>query len=409
MNVHAVNRIVDIDTLMASGITLASDPSTAVGALNRFVDHVIELEALPSACLDSKCVGYADSMLTDVFERGWQPAELIHVVERGIDKPVVPMITALLGAHSRRTRALSLAPQEWREQLRRLDIDPSTDLLHFRRSYRLDARTFWTSLFLLLAQFRQVGSIARICAPPSQWTECTAAVSGNLPDPKVLNKIRALLAKAESTTFAEEAETLSAKAQELMTRYALDTVVLDSAGPSPLGTLVMTRRILVDGPYTDAKMQMMASVAHANGVKTLRWKKFGLIGITGMPVDLDLCELLYTSLLVQSARALADVGTDARTRSRAFRRAFRFGYAWRIRERLIEARARADRSASETYGSSLVPILAERDSAVVSVYRATFPNTRPSRISVSDRGGVHQGRQAAEHADLTGGRERIEE
>ena len=38
------------------------------------------------------------------------------------------------------------------------------------------------------------------------------------PDEKVLGRVRALLAKAESTTFPEEAEALTAKAQELMAR-----------------------------------------------------------------------------------------------------------------------------------------------------------------------------------------------
>ena len=41
-------------------------------------------------------------------------------------------------------------------------------------------------------------------------------------DEKKLSRVRALLAKAESSSFPEEAEALSAKAQELMTRHALD-------------------------------------------------------------------------------------------------------------------------------------------------------------------------------------------
>ena len=37
----------------------------------------------------------------------------------------------------------------------------------------------------------------------------------------MLERVRALLAKAESTTFPEEADALTAKAQQLMTRHAL--------------------------------------------------------------------------------------------------------------------------------------------------------------------------------------------
>lgn len=410
MNVHALNRTVDAESLMISGMALAATPHTSGSALNRFVDQLVALEtSASSAGLGGRCITYAESVLADTFERGWQPTELIHVLKRKSDKSVVPMVKALMGAHSRRTFALSRAPLEWRDQLRELRIDPSTDLAHYRRSARVDPHTFWSALLHLLVRLRFLRTMAVVGAPPSKWDSQPATPSTHRPDSKVLNKIRGLLAKAESSTFSHESETFSAKAQELMTRYAIDSAVVDAAEGSTLASKVSTRRFVVDNPYADAKMQLLSSVAVNNGAKTVHYKKFGLISVTGMPVDLDLCELLYTSLLVQSAQSLDQAGTDPRTRSRGFRRAFLFGYAWRVRERLAEARARADRSAGATYGSSLVPILAERDQAVTSVFEDLYPNLRSSKISVSDTSGVHQGRMAAEHADLTGGREKIEE
>lgn len=407
MNVHTLNRTTDAESLMISGMALVADPHTSGHALTRFVDQLVQLAS--SAGLDGHCITYAESVLADTFERGWQPTELIHVVTRRSDKSIVPLVKALMGSHSRRTFALSKAALEWRDQLRELRIDPSTDLAHYRRSARLDPHTFWTLLLRLLVQLRFLPTMTVIGAPPSQWDSQRSTPSSHQTDTKVLNKIRGLLAKAESSTFSNESETFSAKAQELMTRYAIDSAVVDATEGSPLAAKVSTRRFVVDNPYSDAKMQLLSSVAANNGTKTVHYKKLGLISVTGMPVDLDLCELLYTSLLVQSAQALDHAGTDPRTRSRGFRRAFLFGYAWRIRERLAEARVRADRSAGATYGSSLVPILAERDKAVTSVFEDLYPNLRSSKISVSDRSGVHHGRMAAEHADLTGGRERIEE
>jgi len=410
MNVHALNRAVDTETLMASGMALAADPRTSNAALTRFVDHIVELEASRSSMgLDGRCVTYADAVLTDTFERGWQPVELIHVIKRRMTKPNVAMMKAMLGSHSRHTLALSTAPAEWRDQLLELGIDPSMDLAHYRRASRVDARGFWLSLFRLLVQFRFLPSMAVIAPPPSLWTSERPTPSSHRADTKILNKIRGLLAKAESSTFAEESDAFSAKAQELMTRYAIDHAVVDAADGSPLDSMVVTRRFVVENPYADAKMQLLISVAINNGAKAVRYRKLGLISITGMPVDLDLCELLYTSLLVQSGRALEHAGTDARARSRGFRRAFLFGFAWRIRERLAEARVRADRSAGEQYGSSLVPILAERDRAVASVFDEMYPNLRSTKTSVSDRHGVELGRRAADHADITGGREKIEE
>nr|WP_296774966.1 DUF2786 domain-containing protein [Rhodococcus sp. (in: high G+C Gram-positive bacteria)] len=404
-----ITASVDTDALMASGIALAADPYTSKGALDRFVEHLIQLESRSPTGVGGTYVAFADDVVTGTFERGWQPAELIHVIRRKIDQPDISMIKSLLGSHSRRTRALSTAPPEWRDQLVDLAVDPSTDLAHYRRSSRIDARAFWTSLFRLLAGFRYLGSITAITPPPSRWAAGAYSSSPYQSDTKVLNKIRALLAKAESSTFTEEAETFSAKAQELMTRYAIDSAVLASTASTGLGASVVTRRILVDNPYTDAKMQLMSSVAATNGARTVCHTKHGLIGITGMPVDLDLCELLYTSLLVQSARALDTAGKDSATRSRGFRRAFLLGYAWRIKERLAEARARADRDAGQQYGSSLVPILAARDHAVSTAFDELFPDLRSIKITVKDRNGVLQGRKAAEHADLSGGREKLQD
>ncbi len=318
------------------------------------------------------------------------------------------MVKTLIGTHARTTCALSTAPLDWPDQLVDLDIEVSAHLVGHRMSAQMTARKFWALLFRVVAQLRLLPTMVMIAPPPSRWNEEQATVAPGRANPKVLKTIRGLLAKAESSTFDAEAETFSAKAQEMMTRYAIDTAVFESGEGEMSNARVVTRRIVVDNPYTDAKMHLVASVARSNGARTVWLTKLGLISLTGMPVDLDLCELLYTSLLVQSARAMEHAGTDARTRSRGFRRAFLLGYACRIGERLAEAKSRADRSADESYGGALVPILAERDEAVSLAFREPYPSLRSSRTTVSDGHGLQQGREAAEHADLTGGRDTID-
>ncbi|MGA9869883.1 MAG: DUF2786 domain-containing protein [Rhodococcus sp. (in: high G+C Gram-positive bacteria)] len=409
MNDFRPNRVVDIDTLMMSGIALAIDSLTNGRALDSFVDHVIEIESSGSIpALDRRCVTFAGTSLDGVFERGWQPVELLHVAMRRLDKPCSRMLVGLLGAHSLRTRALSAAPAGWRAQLIELDIDPGADVVRSRRTNTADSRVFWSSLFRVLAVLRRLPTLTVIAPPPSRWGIGPVEAGPQHADVKVLNKIRGLLSKAESTTFGAEAEAFSSKAQELMTRYAIDNAVLASTEGRELGADVVTRRLTLDNPYADAKYHLLAGVAVSNGAKTVFYSKLGLVSVTGMAVDLDLCELLYTSLLVQSSHALSEAGTDRHSRSRGFRRAFLLGYAWRISERLAEAKVRADQSAGQTYGSSLVPILAERDKAVSSVFRDLYPDLRSTRVSVSDRSGLGRGRAAAELADLTGGRERLD-
>lgn len=413
MNVHQLDSTGSVEALVQAGVELAVlsciDPTLDPRRLAELVDSVAALEQRRSPeRMTGMCAPFAHTLLVDSFERGWQPSELMHVLTRRLDKTCIPMVGALIGGHARKTCALSTAPLDWRDQLVDLGIDVGRDLVDHRMSARQSARSFWLLFFRVLAQLRLLPPMAMIAPPPSRWSQDSAAATPGRVNPKVLKTIRGLLAKAESSTFDAEAETFSAKAQEMMTRYAIDTAVLESGESEPLNKRVVTRRILIDNPYTDAKMQLMTSVAASNGTKTVWLAKLGLISVTGMPADLDLCELLYTSLLVQSARALDNAGTDSRTRSRGFRRAFLLGYAWRIGERLAEARVRANEAAGESYGGALVPILAEREEAVSCAFRELYPSLRRSRTSVSDRHGLQRGRAAADVADLTGGRERVD-
>src|SRR5260370_42461587 len=49
-------------------------------------------------------------------------------------------------------------------------------------------------------------------------------------DQRMLDRVRGLLANAESTEFPEEAEALTSRAQELMARHSIDDALLTAAG-----------------------------------------------------------------------------------------------------------------------------------------------------------------------------------
>lgn len=226
-------------------------------------------------------------------------------------------------------------------------------------------------------------------------------------DAGVLAKIRALLAKAESTTFPAEAEALSEKAQELMARHRIDRVLLD--GRDGNGELPVGRRIWHDDPYADAKAGLLARVASANRCRAIELAGLGCTHVIGFPVDLAMTELLHTSLLVQATRALAAAGpqTDGRGRSRtrSFRQSFLVAYGWRIGERLHEAASSMEAEADEAHGHSLLPVLARREAEVDDAVAAAFPRLRRRRSgSVTNAAGWAAGAAAAELADLTVGR-----
>jgi hypothetical protein len=220
-------------------------------------------------------------------------------------------------------------------------------------------------------------------------------------DERVLAKVRALLAKAESTTFEEEADALTAEAQELMARHAIDHAMLHGAeaGEVPGG-----RRVGIDDPYPRGKANLLAEVANANRCRTLWYEQFGFASVVGFPVDLDIVEVLYTSLLVQATRAMVAAGSRrdrwGRSRTRSFRLSFLVAFAGRIGERLTEATASATAEAGDHHGGDLLPVLAGRRAEVDDAFEAAFPHTVSSPVSVTNDEGWAAGRVAADLAHL---------
>lgn len=404
----------DPSELLDSGIGFAQLGSVGKDRVRLVAERLAALDAQQSRSVHDRAARTLDDALDTAFENGWQPAELVHVTLQcaGGDGTVV-MVEAI-GAHTARSSAERLAPDSWRDQLSELHVDSAggatAERLQRWRSYnRRSSAQSWYTLLLVLGCSTWLLPLEKLLPPPARWTSQSAATGPRrATDSKMLGRIRGLLAKAESTQFPAEAEALSAKAQDLMTRYAIDSALLDVGNPRSLIDDVVTRRIMVSNPYSKAKLLLLHCVCHANGARTLWKKKYLLASIIGMPVDLDLCELLYTSLLVQSTRALDEVADSPAARTRSFRNAFLIAYAHRIGERLTEARDRATAAATRQHGSALVPIMAERTDAVDRAFAARHPTTRTIRFSSDNAAGSHAGRAAAERADLTGGRERID-
>jgi hypothetical protein len=102
-----------------------------------------------------------------------------------------------------------------------------------------------------------------------------------------------------------------------------------------------------------------------------------LVSAVGLQVDLDLVEMLFTSLLLQAHRAMALLSdSDPTTRERSFRRGFLSAYAVRVSERLQEARRRVEDDMVADRGSALVPVLARRRERWSNVRAAHYPLTR---------------------------------
>jgi hypothetical protein len=355
------------------------------------------------------------SALAEAWERGWQPADVVHAVRRQTAARSARLTVALLAEDARLTDAVSRAPEPWVHQLRELGaLDPGDPevVAAWHRTEGRPAAEAWRGVLLVATVLGTLPRIDQLVPPPSRWG--TSAPRGDAAptaaDARLLRRIRSLLAKAESTEYPEEAESLTAKAQELMARHAVDAALLGSDTTTPAGAVVGTRRVHVDDPYVRAKMQLLGAVADANGVRLVWYQSLAIANLVGVPSDLDAVELLFTSLLLQAGPALAAAERSAvpRSGSRSFRRAFLLGYADRVGERLRSTRERATSTAAAEHGVDLLPVLRSRQEAVDDAFTELFPRVRTSRSRASmDAGGWYAGRAAADTADVGSRRSRL--
>jgi hypothetical protein len=229
--------------------------------------------------------------------------------------------------------------------------------------------------------------------------------SGPRVDARHLARVRALLAKAESTTHAAEAEAYTAKAQELATRHSIDEALL-SARSGAVTVVPFARRIGVDHPHEGERAALLDVVARANRCHVVWSPEFGFATVFGFDSDLDTVDLLYTSLLIQAHRDMARTepagGKAGRARLRSFRQSFLIAFAMRIGERLAAATQAALAEATQTDGPErLLPVLMARDAEVRETMEKAFPRTVRGRGSrVDSQEGWNSGQASADRARL---------
>ncbi|MEU8511814.1 DUF2786 domain-containing protein [Kitasatospora sp. NPDC048722] len=361
-------------------------------------------------------LGYADTAVGRCWSAGWRPADLVRVVRRELKPVHLALAVDLIAAEGRRHPAAAL-DRRWQEQLRELETEvwwPGDDgyLAAFAQRHRLDRFALATAALELIRTWGRLPPIAPVGPAPGSAPARGPAgpVAG---EPRMLARIRALLAKAESTEYPEEAEALTAKAQQLMAQHSIDEALLAAAGADRDAPAAL--RIGVDNPYEGPKTMLLDAVAAANRCRVVWAKEFGFCTVVGFDGDLDGVELLYTSLLVQATHALNKAGAGRDSRTKAFRQSFLVAYAARIRERLTAATERTTSAAAAGRhlredgteeqllpDERLLPALAARSEAVDEEVGRLFPKLVSQRVRVSDGEGWAAGRAAADRAALHG-------
>jgi uncharacterized protein DUF2786 len=347
----------------------------------------------------------ADTAMADavraVWEAGWMPSDLHEIGRRRLEPSAAEYLTEAIILESKRYAVATLHPR-WRADLDAISngIDPDTQIPQMGRWAVLHGVDRCVTLTVMLEVLALLGTLPVLepLLPLPGACRHTAVAAGDV-DEKALGRVRALLAKAEATKFPEEAEALSAKAQELMSRYSLHEAVADHDRGRVRDAVA--QRIWIDSPYAGAKALLVQAVATANRCRTVWTEHLGFVTAVGSETDLNLVELLTTSLLVQANRAMLAAGRQAggrgHTRTRSFRQSFLLAYATRIGERLDTTNATV---AAEVDDSRLLPVLAARSRAADELTDRLFPSTVSRGISASNTAGWGAGRVAADLARL---------
>lgn len=222
----------------------------------------------------------------------------------------------------------------------------------------------------------------------------------NPPSDPWRRRVHALLAKAESTEFPDEAEALLAKAQALMTRHAIDEAMLSEGRDSPIAS----EHLVVDAPYATAKSSLLSVVAHSNGCRVVisggTSGSGQLCVVVGPASGRAATMTMFTALSMHAARQMLAAVVPPGDTPRRFRHAFVLAFASRIAERLAEANAVAEQAAEADAGRSVALVLADRSRAVDAAVASEFPNLRTVRRQASSGAGIRSGRAAADRAGL---------
>lgn len=334
------------------------------------------------------------------WRHGWQPSDLHEIACRTMKPAEVRYLDEAIGGESLRYAPATLHP-DWRADIGRLSAAVGTaarppQLWRWAESHGVERRDALAVVLKLLNLLGRLPVLAALLPLPGTHRHVATVVSD--ADEKALGKVRALLAKAEATEFPDEAEALSAKAQDLMSRYSLnETLARHDRGSKPAAA---ARRIWIDNPYAAAKATLVQVVSGSNRCRAVWAERLGFVTVIGCNTDLDLVELLTTSLLVQANRAMLSAGRSGsrQERSRTFRQSFLVAYAQRIGERLDGASASV--AAEVARDARLLPVLAANSRATDELTDRLFPSTVPRAVAVSDGAGWGAGRAAANMAVL---------
>ena len=321
------------------------------------------------------------TQLIQTAARGWLPDDLRHVLPSGTGLDYLLHTTCEM---------LHFLPEAftrlWREQSQRSSHPPRD--LNLLRAWLIDLHR--------LAEIPGVESV--LGSPEDELAGLDPAQR------KAHQRIQGLLAKAESTTYEDEARALLEKAAQLRQRYRLAGVQEDL--DNDRAPAIATARIHLSAPWIPHQAQLLNSIADPNGCRAILFHKKGLALLIGEASDVRHVVDTFASVNRQrewfmrhspGARAAAK-----RKETNAYRRSFQLSYAAQIGRLMWDAvnEATAAHSGASADPGHGLPALNRREVAVSEAFRAMFPHTTEMSLSSRHAGGYSDGVDAANNSKL---------
>ncbi|MGC4893707.1 DUF2786 domain-containing protein [Micromonospora sp. DT31] len=378
------------EQLLDAAVTTAR--GSDVRAAERALDGLVVGDG---AAVDAALLARLTRSVGRLWPRGWQPVDLERLALRRLTPRGARLLRDAVAAQR---RALPAPVPAWfDEQLAATGARWDTDAGWLDRRADGDRITALRDAVDAVVLVEELPPVAVLRPPPGSAGASYAAAPAT--GSRMLDRVRALLAKAESTGYPAEAEAFTAKAQELMARHSIDAALLDAGAVRAGGPGGV--RIGVDAPYAAAKALLIQEVAAANRCESVWSDDLGFATVLGFPADLAAVELLHTSLLVQATAAMLRGRGERRSgsgrRTKGYDESFLNAFALRIGDRLRTASAAA---AEERDDDRLLPVLAARSDAVRGHLEQLFPGTTRHRLQVRDEQGWASGTSAADDASL---------
>jgi hypothetical protein len=226
-------------------------------------------------------------------------------------------------------------------------------------------------------------------------------------DERILEKVRALLSKAERTEYPEEAQAFTAKAQEIMAKHNIVQAMIADAAKSE-GKPVC-KVIYCEKPYASQKWTLLNRIAISNNGKTVGSgdaRTRVRVEVFAFEEDAEAIEILYTSLLVQGTREMLAAKVPEWEHGKTFRVSFWTGFSVKIAERLQQAKKEAEaqvQAEAPVWSSSVALVLADRKNRVAEHVQIVHPRLGSRSVSYGgSANGYNAGQAAGNRAGLGG-------